>query len=235
VAAGTNTVVTLAANGRRGGATSFDLSSDGQTLAFRSAYRFVAGDTNEVDDIYVWHRASGAIERVSLTDDDRQIESAAEAPSVSDDGRYVAFATTSRGLVPGDTSRHSDVFVRDLAAGTTTWVSNDATGSIATGQSDKCWIAGAGRYVVFTSTSADLVAGEAQETDDDEDVFRRDLVTGETVRVSVSAGGGEADGDSFEAAVTPDGRWVAFASEAGDIVPGVDNGYSQVYLRDLGV
>jgi Tol biopolymer transport system component len=230
--AGTNTVVTLAANGRRGGAISFDLSSDGQTLAFLSDYPFVAGDTNGVADVYVWHRATGSLERASLTDADGQIESEAEYPTISDDGRLVAFSTTSRGLVPGDTSQRADVFVRDLVADTTTWVSSDRGGRVASGESDLGWIAGAGRYVVFRSTSVDLVPGEVSETDDDLDIFRRDLLTGTTVRVSVDVNGGEANGQSLEAAITPDGRWVAFASRANDIVPGVSG--SQVYLRDLG-
>jgi TolB protein len=179
-------------------------------------------------------QATGAIERVSLTDADRQIESAAGFPTISDDGRLVAFSTTSRRLVPGDDSHRADVFVRDLVARTTTWVSNDHGGRVATGESERGWIAGGGRYVVFTSTSIDLVGGEAQEADDDLDVFRRDMVTGLTVRVSVDSTGGEADDESFQAAVTPNGRWVAFASDADDIVPGVGDTFdAQVFLRDM--
>ncbi|MEV4724593.1 TolB family protein, partial [Micromonospora humida] len=87
-----------------------------------------------------------------------------------------------------------------------------------------------GRYVVFGSDATDLVA---RDTNGVPDVFLRDLRAGTTVRVSLSAGGRQANDHSYQGAVTPDGRQVAFASGATNLVPGDTNGVIDVFLRRL--
>src|SRR5262245_37962878 len=151
-------------------------------------------------------------------------------PSVSPDGRYVAFHSFARNLVVGDGNGLVDVFVRDLVAGTTVRASVDDAGGDANGPSYYASISADGRFVAFMSFASDLVPGDGNGVPD---VFVRDLVAGTTVRASVDALGGDPDGDSTTPAITPDGRYVAFASSANDLVPGDHNGSFDVFVRDL--
>ena len=105
--------------------------------------------------------------------------------SVSADGTLVAFVSGSPNLVAGDTNGVRDVFVRNLVTGTTTRASLGSGGQ-ANGASSNARISADGRFVVFTSLATNLVAGD---TNGAADVFERDLATGQTTRVSVSAGG----------------------------------------------
>lgn len=152
------------------------------------------------------------------------------APSISDDGRYVAFASDAGDLVPGDGNGVRDVFVRDRATGTTRRVSVAAAGGDADGPSGQPAISGDGRFVAFTSAATDLVTGDGNGA---ADVFLRDLVAGTTVRVSVDRAGGDAAGPSRDPAVDDHGTVVAFASEAADVVGRDGNGLADVFVRDL--
>jgi len=116
--------------------------------------------------------------------------------SVSADGTLVAFVSSSPNLVAGDTNGVRDVFVRNLVTGTTTRASLGAGGQ-ANGASSNAGISADGRFVVFTSLASNLVAGD---TNGVADVFERDLATGQTTRVSASAGGDQGNDASGGAA-----------------------------------
>jgi Tol biopolymer transport system component len=137
-------------------------------------------------------------------------------------------------LVPGDTNGKTDVFVRDRQAGVTRRVSVGAAGQ-ANGASGGSYgnggptISAGGRYVAFTSDASNLVPGDTNETTD---VFVRDRQAGVTRRVSVGAAG-QANGPSAAPAISADGRYVAFASDASNLVPGDTNGTTDVFVRDL--
>src|SRR5262249_30552769 len=137
------------------------------------------------------------------------------APSVSADGRYVAFVSSAPDLVPGDTNGTGDVFVRDLKAGTTTLVSVNSAGTASGNRASQSpSISAAGRYVAFVSFATDLVANDANGTGD---VFVRDLWTGTTTLVSVNqAGTASANGNSANPVISADGSHVAFVSLATD-------------------
>ena len=126
------------------------------------------------------------------------------APSVSTEGRFVAFHSSAVDLVAGDTNGMSDVFVRDRATGITTRDSVGPGGAQATGPSANASLSADGRYVAFESTASNLVAGD---TNGISDVFVRDRATGITTRVSVATGGGEATSGnttgSYSAASAP--------------------------------
>jgi Tol biopolymer transport system component len=128
-------------------------------------------------------------------------------------GRYVAFASSASNLVAGDTNRVYDVFVRDRRRETTQRVSVGAHGAQANAQTGLAGISGSGRYVVMWSDASNLVAGDTNHV---ADVFVRDRVDRRTMRVSVGAGGGQLDSESGQAAISADGRYVAFAS-AGNV------------------
>ena len=151
------------------------------------------------------------------------------------DGRLVTFESDARNLVPGvDTNYSSDVFVRDLTAGTTRLVSINLQGTEpGLGGSVDPVITPDGRYVAFTSTAEDLVQGD---TNGLADVFVRDLLEESTERISVGSASPIFDPGYFYGSGGPrlsaDGRWVAFSSTATNMVPGVTNLYGEIYVRD---
>jgi Tol biopolymer transport system component len=150
---------------------------------------------------------------------------------LSADGRYALFESTAGDLVPSDTNNAADVFIRDVAVGTTALVSVSTNGGAANGASRGSVMTPDRRYVAFTSEASNLVA---QDTNDIADVFVRDLQFGLTTLVSVGANssGIPGAGGSESPDITPDGRYVAFYSEATNLVTGVTNS-GDVYLHDL--
>ena len=174
------------------------LSADGRYVAFNSVATLVAGDTNGTTDVFVHDRQTGVTERVSVSSGGAQGNqgSGYGRPSVSADGRYVAFDSAASNLVAGDTNGTWDVFVHDRQTGVTERVSVSSGGAQGNYQSgfDAVLVSADGRYVAFWS-GASLVAGD---TNGKKDVFVHDRQTGITERVSVSSGGGQGNGDSGE-------------------------------------
>ncbi len=152
-----------------------------------------------------------------------------EDASPSADGRLVAFRTDASDVVPGDGNGASDVVLRDVATEATTLVSRTPGGQPGAGASSEPALTADGTIVAFTSEAADLVADDANGASD---VFTWERSTGLVRRVSVSSGGGEATGASSAPAVSADGRYVAFASTAPDLVGGDTNGVADVFVHD---
>jgi Tol biopolymer transport system component len=211
------------------------ISADGRYVAFASiASDLVPGDGTfgfSTDDIFVRDLTAGTTVRASIDVDGGDPNSfSMNVPSISADGRYVAFASTSSDLVPGD-SNNWDVFVRDLQTGTTTLASADINGGTSNGTNTFLpSISADGRYVAFQSDATDLVPGDGNGV---YDVFVRDLQAGTTVRASVDVGGGDPDGGSFYPSLNDNGRYVAFHSEASDLISGDGNFDLDVFVRDL--
>jgi Tol biopolymer transport system component len=222
--------VDSAGNEARGPSSSPAFSYDGRFVAFESqAANLVPGDTNGMRDIFVVELATGLVERVSISDTGAQADSLCTRPSLSHDGRYVAFHSGASTLVPGDTNGLSDVFVRDRLLGTTRLVSVTPGGTPGNSLSSFGALSADGRCVAFSSLATDLVAGDTNGTID---VFVRDLAAGTTERVSVSSAGLQSDGYSTFAAISADGRCVAFQSVATNLVPGDTNGQGDIFVRD---
>ncbi len=140
-------------------------------------------------------------------------------PAISGDGRFVAFASTASNLVAGDTNKHSDIFMRDRVARTTTRVSVGSRNGQANGDSMSAAISANGRFVAFASYASNLVTGDTKGV---LDVFVRDRKLGTPEQLSVSSRGVRANGDSGDdtVAISGDGRFVAFASTASNLVAG---------------
>jgi Tol biopolymer transport system component len=207
------------------------ISDDGRFVAFVSdASNLVAGDTNHDRDVFVRDLVAHVTRRVSVGPGGRQANSFSREPAISADGRFVAFTSHASNLVAGDANGQiNDVFVRDRVGQVTTLVSVGPGGQEANDQSVEPAISAHGRYVVFASPASNLVAGD---TNDIQDVFVRDRVAQVTRRVSVGPGGQQADGPSFDPAISADGRFVAFRSLASNLVAGDTNGAYDVFVRD---
>ena len=162
-------------------------------------------------------------ELVSVGSDGTQSRQGTFSPSISADGRYVAFVCDADDLVPGDMNLRTDVFVRDRLTATTSLVSIASDGTQGNQFSCAPSISADGRYVVFASNATNLVPGD---TNSREDVFVRDRQTGTTSRVSVASDGTQGNGLSQRPQISADGRYVAFESESANLAPGDANGYS---------
>jgi len=169
-----------------------------------------------------------ATERVSVDSLGGEGNSDSVRPSISADGRYVAFQSYATNLVGGDGNGYLDVFVRDRQSGTTERVSVDSLGGEGDGDSGYSSISADGRYVAFLSL-ANLVGGD---TNGFGDVFVRDRQSGTTERVSVDSLGGEGNSDSYGSSISADGRYVAFQSSATNLVGGDTNGVDDSFVRD---
>ncbi len=211
----------------------FSISGDGRLVAFESdASNLVVGDTNNRVDVFVYDRLTGTTARVSVGLAGAQANDESNVPVISTDGRWVAFTSWASNLVELDWNTISDVFVYDRQAGTTTRVNVGPGGEQVNSGSGWPAISTDGRWVGFTSSANNLVAGD---TNGEEDVFVRDLATGTTTRVNLGPGGTQANGGNIGnsvPAISADGRWVAFVSDAGNLVPGDTNGMDDAFVHD---
>ncbi|CAA6603808.1 hypothetical protein MTBLM1_140018 [Rhodospirillaceae bacterium LM-1] len=230
---GTTTLVSSNSSGieANGGSSSPAISANGRYIVFESqASDLMAGDTNGASDIFVKDMTTGEITRVSVDSSGNEANGGSSSPAISSDGRYVVFASTATNLVSGDTNASSDIFIHDMTTGATTRVSVDSSENeqvnASTGQAS---VSSDGRYISFSSF-APLVAGDANNR---EDIFVRDTVLGTTTRVSVDSIGTQADDHSFSPMITPDGRYVVFASDATNLISGDTNGISDVFIHDV--
>ena len=207
------------------------LSDDGRYVAFGShASNLVPGDTNNAQDVFVFDRVAGVLERVSVGPLGIQAAADSQYPSISADGRFVAFQSRSSVGLAGDTNNAFDVFVRDRLLGTTTRVSSDLDGNAGSNVSRDASISADGRYVAFCSWANDLVPGDLSGQ---YDVFVHDRQNGVTERRSPAETGGEGNGHSFAPALSSDGRTVAFESEATNLAGADTNGWLDIYLHEF--
>jgi Tol biopolymer transport system component len=201
-------------------------------VAFESRATNLAGsDANQHTDVYWCDLTTGEARRVSVPLADTPDASGnALQPSISADGRYVAFFAEAGGLVPGDGGR-AGVYWRDVQSGEARAVDVPAGATTSNGSGQSPRISPDGRYVVFDSDATDLPGGERNGRA--LDVFRKDVVDGTVTLVSEGAGGEGASGDSTADSISGDGNVVVFTSTAPNLVPGDGNGRSDVFARNL--
>ena len=210
----------------RGESASATLSDDGNVVAFHSfADDLVVDDLNGHEDAFVRFRDAGTTLMVSITPSGAPGNGDSVRPFVSGNGGFVAFRSQASDLIAGDTNGRWDIFVRDLTNGTTERVSIASDGAESNHNSFDPSLSDDGRFVAFRSMATNLVAGDANAR---ADVFVHDRTTGQTVRVS-NPSTGESDGHSFEPVISGDGAWVAFESDATNLVAGDTNGARDVF------
>ena len=216
------------------------ISADGKVVAFDSTAADLVPIAGGPQTAQVYLRDLGAqkTELISVGASGGYGGGASQAPATSADGHAIAFESAAANLTPGDTGI-PDVFVRDRTAGTTTLVSVTPGGASGGGPSGQAAIASDGRIVAFTSSANDLVASAdpsivlAAVGTPNSEVYARDLVLGDTIRISEAAAGGPGGAASVGPSVGGDGRYVAFASSSAVLVKGDDNKLADVFLRDL--
>jgi Tol biopolymer transport system component len=230
------------------------VSADGRFVAFASsATNLVAGDTNGTDDIFVFDRNSGVVARVSVSSSGVEGNLSSYPPpwgrpSISPDGRYVAFCSQASNLVTNDTNQTWDVFVHDrdfdhdgiydehVPGGVRTWrASVSSTGEEGHADSGQYgfWLSAYGRYVVFQSNAWNLIPIDVNGSD----IFVHDNVNGATVLVSLDNNGAQAFGFhslpsiSADLSLAADGRYITWTSNS-PVTPEDQNGVDDVFLRD---
>jgi Tol biopolymer transport system component len=230
---GTIERINLATGGTQANADSFAPSisaADGNFVAYSSgALQLVSGDSNQCSDIFLRNRTTGVTSRVSVDSSGAQSNGPSFAPSISADGRFIAYESNATNLVANDTNSFTDIFVRDRTAATTERVSIATGGAEGNAASDNASISADGRFVAFQSSASNLVAGD---TNGVFDVFVRDRLNGTTERVSVATSGAQGDLASDLPAISPDGRYIAFESQATNLVAGDTNGVYDIFVHD---
>ena len=231
---GQTTRVSVSSSGIQGDGDSWNptISADGRYVAFQSgANNLISDDTNLGQDVFVRDLQTGQTTLVSMSSDGTHGDSHSYEPNVSSDGRYVAFWSTSTNLVGNDTNGLADVFVHDWQTGQTVRasVASDGTqGNGTSGQNGLC-LSADGQYIAFLSTSSNLVGGD---TNGVSDIFVHNQQTGQTIRVSIASNGTEGNDNSAEPALSSDGRYVAFQSNASNLTDGDTNGMTDIFVYD---
>ncbi|MEU4201778.1 hypothetical protein AB0B79_22620 [Streptomyces sp. NPDC039022] len=217
------------------GVQNFALSGDGHRLAFGS-YRpdLVPGDTNERLDIFVHDVQKGTTRRVSVASDGTQANAPSAFPSISADGRRIAFTSKATNLTPAGPGfrrppPQDPLYVHDIATGRTRAASLSTTGAVV-GVSPSPRLSPDGRYAVFSALAADVVPDDTNGT---YDLFARDLERGTTRLLSRAYDGAQGNGWSSAGRLSADNRRIFFTSAATNLVPGDTNGQVDGFVRDL--
>jgi Tol biopolymer transport system component len=219
--------------------SALSLSPGGEFVAFSSPDGNLAGlDKNRATDVFVWDSDKTSVELISQRDSSVVPQTGGDFSSlsqlsVSADGRWVVFASEADDLVPNDTNGCQDVFAQDLLTGARILVSAGVDGNPALGgASANPIISENGRYVAFVSSATNLVTGLLANNNN---IYRRDLLAGTTLLVSISLDGlGGGSGDSTDPVISADGRYMAFQSRAWNLAtnfPSVSPPFT--FWRDL--
>ncbi|MCQ4163523.1 Ig-like domain repeat protein [Tahibacter harae] len=213
------------------------LSADGRFVVFSSsATDLVGDDTNGVEDVFVRDQLNGGLRRVSVTAAGAQGNGASRLPAISADGRFVSFESQASNFFPGD-SNDKDVFVKDLYSGALVRATTRADGSAPTTPelafattALRSSLSADGRFVAF-ATYRLLAPGD---TNGRVDTYVKDLATGALDLVSSNSADQPGDNHSQFPAISADGRYVAYNSTAGNLVPNFPaNGLlNRVFVKD---
>jgi Tol biopolymer transport system component len=237
---GQTLMVSVNASGEEGNDESLApaISADGLTVSFESYATNLSGtDGNTARDVFVWsanNRQLGA-RRVSVGPGGVEANAESFEPTLSGDGRWLAFSTSASNLTPGVVGTATvNVVLRDLDSGSNTLVTANARGQGVGGS--RPMLSESGARLAYTSVATDLVAGDSNGL---WDVFVYDTAAGTQRRVSLTTGGGERNQGIESAsrvvapAISGNGRYVAWATTATNVVGGDSNGVQDLFVTDL--
>lgn len=215
-----------------GFSTAAAISEDGQFITFVSTSNdMVPGDTNGLPDIFLFDRIGGTLELISQDSNGVQGNSTSTLPSISDDGRFVAFGSLSTNLISNDNNGLADIFLRDRLNNTTTRISVSSSGLEANSSSFEPSLSSDGSQIAFRSYASNLVNGDLNSF---ADIFLHDRMSGGTKLISVSSTAMPANNRSELPSISGDGKLVAYQSLASSLVVGHSNSHEDIFLWDLG-
>jgi hypothetical protein len=232
VAAGSTERVSVDSSGNGSDGHCFDaaISGDGRYVVFSDdGTNLVTGDHNFTTDVFLRDRSTGTTTRVSVSSNGSEANNASLEAAISRDGSFVVFESFATNLVGKDPYSYLDIFMRDVAAGTTSQISLRHDGGRPAGDSWTPTISDSGDRVAFISTASDLVAGDHSGWD----VFVRDVPAATNLRASLSSTGDEPNQNILEACISGDGAFVAFVTGASNLVEGDVNGWEDVFVRSF--
>ena len=206
-------------------------SDDARYVAFHSAASdLITADSNGASDVFRKDLTTGEVLCCSTDSSGSQGNYSSYYAVISSDGRYVAFQSNANNLVPGDSNGRTDVFRKDLLTGAIVLCSADSSGLQGNGNSRYPSLNSDGKYVAFESIASNLVAGD---TNGDSDIFRKDNDTGAVVVCSTDASGTPGTSDSYRPAMSADGGYVVFSSNARLVPRAYESNLLKVYRKDL--
>lgn len=211
----------------------FAISSDARYIAFTTwATNLIPGDTvNNALNVYVRDRQLGTLIRIRAYDGSEPLSSL-EYPSMSADGRYIAFQSAAWNLIPGDTNERQDIFVYDRQTNSLERIWEGYDGQQSNGFSEKPRIAAEGRYVVFASNATNWVSGEPIDTQ--YDLYRYDRQSGVVQRVNVAANGSLVASPSQHVRPSGDGEYILFGAQSnGMFNPPINDLQVRIIRRDM--
>jgi flagellin-like hook-associated protein FlgL len=207
-------------------------SFNGQNLLTGSGTRTVlqgGKGTEGTLAVQIGAESSGGTTRISTDSLGNQANGTAGNAIISADGRFVSFLAFGNNLVSGDTNGSADAFLKDRVTGVTTRISTDSSGNQGNDRSYNGGISADGRFVEFESDATNLVTGDSNGA---RDAFIKDTVSGATTRISTDSSGNQGNGFSEVRALSADGRFVAFNSDATNLVAGDTNGARDAFIKD---
>ena len=205
------------------------MSAEGRFVVYESiASNLVENDTNFHNDIFVYDLQTSVTERVSVSSSGAQSINGSNDPSISANGRYVAFISEGPDLVADDVNQETDVLVHDRQTGITERISKNSNGIQADSYSTNPDISGNGRYIAFTSYASNMMSADNFFGN----VFVHDRETGVTEVVSKSSSGMPAEYGANYPQISADGRFIAFYSSSDDLVPDDTNQSGDVFVHD---
>lgn len=230
-ATGATEIVSVSSAGDPGNdwSTSVGLSADGRFVVFESMATNLVTDEVRFQQVYVHDRATGTTELVSRASDGTPAARTSFKPVISADGRYVAFQSYAANLVSGTTPERVHIYLHDRSTGEVELVSRTEGGTEANNGSAEPSISSDGRFVSYNSLATNLVGESLSEF---YNVFVFDRETGATEHVSVRSDGTPQDAAAFGSAISGDGRFVAFHSNARNFVPANSYDTYHVYVHD---
>lgn len=207
------------------------ISADGRYVVFYSMAQNLTDDEDVLGffDIYLRDRVLKTTVRLTEGWNGEEADGDSQYPTISADGKWVAFYSSATNLVKADTNGKIDVFVYSLESGETQRVSVSSGGDQGNDDSDLVAISGDGQVVGFYSLASNLVISDTNEASD---IFVHALASGETTRISVDSLGNQAEGDSDVPAISADGRFFTFYSYAENLVADDNNGFEDVFRHD---
>lgn len=219
---GTTTLISKVANNPDNNAVIGKISADGRFVVYQSK------NPNTIyQDIYVADLNDNSITLVSKDANNNNGNNSSEAPSISCDGGIIAFSSRATNFVSGDTNNSADVFTVERIGGNI--ISNLSIGGNNHSVAGTSAVSCDGNYITFQSDATNLVSGD---TNSSKDVFRYSRVNKQTELISKSTSSALGNGNSVEASISGDGRYIAYSSGSTNLVASDTNGTEDIFIRD---